>query len=98
MTDQPETCPMCGYRSEFEEIPKSKIQHHKCNRCEIEWLLSDDPDTWHSFTIQGTNLSEVQCNLIQSEFRTMLASLQINGIEMEPLSNGSTVFTDSGKI
>ena len=38
MTDQPETCPECGCRTEFVEIPKGR-QIHACPSCEEVYIL-----------------------------------------------------------
>jgi ribosomal protein S27AE len=36
--DQPEFCPKCGGRTEFEQIAEDK-QQHKCMTCEYEYFL-----------------------------------------------------------
>jgi len=40
MTDQPETCPMCGARTEFLEMPTRK-QVHVCLNCKEVFVVEE---------------------------------------------------------
>ena len=41
MTDQPETCPHCGARTDFDQL-SPLIQKHRCLGCGYEYLCEDD--------------------------------------------------------
>lgn len=46
MNDQPTTCPHCGVRTEWVDLPFVEYvqQHHTCPRCGFEFLVHDDQD------------------------------------------------------
>ena len=54
MTDQPETCPKCGARSDFME--EAGIQSHRCLGCGEEWSLIQAPLHELRFTHNGSAL------------------------------------------
>ncbi len=49
MGDQPQCCPKCGRRTEFEDIPQEDdsagvVQRHNCpdNNCRYEFILEEE--------------------------------------------------------
>ena len=40
-TDQPETCRLCGARTDFEELPNNQ-QLHQCLACKEQYVLEFD--------------------------------------------------------
>ena len=45
--DQPTTCPICGARTDWEDVPQEddvNVQRHECLNCKYEFILEED--TW----------------------------------------------------
>lgn len=43
LSDQPTTCPRCGVRTDWEDLPDG-TQHHTCPACAFQFIAEEDED------------------------------------------------------